>query len=92
MLKIRAYVVPMFVVYGMVRQVATSGYKKRVDAFELWRYLRLLRATWVERKTDKWVLEKIGSVLRLRKSMGGRKMRSFGRGDGADLQRPGSRI
>ena len=55
-----------------------SGDKKRVDAFELWCYRRLLRVSWKERKTNKWVLKKIGSVLMLRKSMGERKMRLFG--------------
>ena len=44
----------------------------------VWCYQRLLRVSWVERKTNKWVLEKIGSVLMLRKSMAERKMRFFG--------------
>ena len=56
----------------------TSGDEKRVDAFEMWCYRRLLRVSWTERKTNKWVLEKIGSVLMLRKSMSERKMRFFG--------------
>ena len=56
----------------------TSGDKKRVDAFELWCYPRLLRVSWTERKTNNWVVEKIGSVLMLRKSMSERKMRFFG--------------
>ena len=34
----------------------TSCDKKRVDAFELWCYQRLLRVSWVERKTNKWVV------------------------------------
>ena len=34
--------------------------------------------SWKERKTNKWVLEKIESVLMLRKSMAERKMRFFG--------------
>ena len=46
----------------------TVGDKKRVDAFEMWCYRRLLRVSWTERKTNKWVLEKIGYVLMLRKS------------------------
>ena len=46
--------------------------------FELWFYRRLLGVSWTERKTNKWVLEKIGSVLMLRKSMSERKMRFFG--------------
>ncbi len=38
----------------------TSGDKKRVDAFELWRYRRLLRVSWVERKTNEWVWRRLG--------------------------------
>ena len=65
-------------IYGCESWVMTSGDKKRVDAFELWCYRRLLRVSWVESKTNKWVLEEIGSVLMLRKSMAERKMRFFG--------------
>ena len=65
-------------IYGCESWAMTSGDKKRVDAFELWCYQRLLRVSWVERKTNKWVLEKIGPVLMLRKSMAERKMRFFG--------------
>ena len=38
------------------------------DAFELWCYRRRLRVSGMERKTNKWVLDKIGSVLMLRKN------------------------
>ena len=65
-------------IYGCESWTMISGDKKRVDAFELWCYRRLLRVSWTERKTNKWVLEKIGSVLTLRKSMAERKMRLFG--------------
>ena len=34
--------------------------------------------SWVERKTNKWVLDKIGSVFILGKSMAERQMRFFG--------------
>ena len=97
-------------IYDCESWAMTSGDKKRVDAFEMWCYRRLLRVSWTERKTNKWVLEKIGFVLMLRKSMSERNMRSFGHigrtvwrkdwckerwkasGQGADQQRPGSRI
>ena len=65
-------------IYGCESWAMTSGDKKRVDSFEMWCYRRLLRVSWTERKTNKWVLEKIGSVLMLRKSMSERKMRFFG--------------
>ena len=65
-------------IYGCESWAMTSGDKKRVDVFELWCYRRLLRVSWVDRKTNKWVLKKIGSVLMLRNSMAERKMRFFG--------------
>ena len=52
-------------IYGCESWAMTSGDKKRVDAFEMWCYRRLLRVSWTERKTNKWVLEKIGSVASL---------------------------
>ena len=65
-------------IYGCESWTMISGDKKCVDAFELWCYRILLRVSWKERKTNKWVLEKIGSVLTLIKSMEERKMRFFG--------------
>ena len=65
-------------IYGCESWTMISGDKKRVDALELWCYRRLIRVSWKERKTNKWVLEKIGSVLTLIKSMAERKMRFFG--------------
>ena len=65
-------------IYGCESRAMTSGDKKRVDAFEMWCYRRLLRVSWTEKKTNKWVLEKIGCVLMLRKSMSESKMRFFG--------------
>ena len=41
-------------IYGCESWAMTSGDKKRVDAFELWFYRRLLRVSWTERKTNKW--------------------------------------
>ena len=73
---LRATAFPL-AIYGCESWAMTSGDKKLVDAFELWCYRRLLRVSWTERKTNKWVLEKIGSVLMLRKSMAERKMRLF---------------
>ena len=55
-----------------------SGDKKRVGALDLLCYLTLLRVKWVERKTNKWVLDKIRYVLILRMSMAEREMRCFG--------------
>ena len=55
--------------YGCESRAMTSGDKKCVVTFELRCCRRLLRVSWVERKTANFVLDKIGSVLILRKGM-----------------------
>ena len=74
---LRATAVPI-AIYGCESWAMTSGDKKLVDAFELWCYRRLLMGLWMERKTNKCVLEKIRYVLMLTKSLAERKMRLFG--------------
>ena len=65
-------------IYGCESWANASGDKKRVDGFEMWCYRRLLRVSRMERKTNKWMREKIGSVLMLRKGTSDRNMRLFG--------------
>ena len=36
----------------------THGDMKRFDAFEHWCFRRLIGVSWMERKTNKWVLDK----------------------------------
>ena len=73
---IRATAFPI-AIYGCQSWTMTSGDKKRVGAFELWCYRRLRRVSWMESRANKWMLEKIGSVLTLRKSMSEKKVRFF---------------
>ena len=42
--------------------------ERRVDAFEMWCYRRVQRIPWTERKTNAWVLDKIGNRLMLSES------------------------
>ncbi len=44
----------------------------------MWSYHRVLRVSWKEKKTNAWVLEKVGSSLTLRRDISNRKMRFFG--------------
>ena len=44
----------------------------------MWSYRRVLRVSWKEKKTNVWVLEKVGSCLTLRRDISNRKMRFFG--------------
>ena len=64
--------------YGAESWAMKKNERKRVDAFEMWCYRRLLRVSWRERKTNAWVLEKIGSAMTLRSSIAQRKLRYFG--------------
>ena len=49
-----------------------------INAFEMWCYRKLLRVSWTEKRTNKWILEKIGSDLILLKNIAERKMKFFG--------------
>jgi len=33
--------------------------QRRIEAFEMWGFRRLLRIPWTQRKTDEWILEKL---------------------------------
>ena len=62
-------------IYGCESWAMTSCDKMRVDAFELWCYRRLLRVSWVDKKTNKCVLDKIGSVIDVEKEWAWRRGR-----------------
>ena len=64
--------------YGCESWVTSKSDRERIDAFELWAYRRILRVPWTAKKTNRWVLDTIGSDLVLRKQMAQRKMRFFG--------------
>ena len=64
--------------YGCESWAPTKSDFKRIDAFELWCYRRLLRVSWKEKKTNSWVLERIGSGLILNSKIRERKLRYFG--------------
>ena len=60
-LKVRFLMATAFpiAIYGCESWAMTSGDKKRVNAFEMWCYRRLLRVSWTERKTNKWVWRRL---------------------------------
>lgn len=64
--------------YGCESWAMTKGDEKRVDAFEMWAYRRLLRVSWRDRRTNGWVRNKIGVTRTLRQNIGLRKMQYFG--------------
>ena len=64
--------------YGCESWAPTKNDSKRIDSFEMWCYRRLLRISWQDKRTNEWVLEKIGSGLILRDLIRERKLKYFG--------------
>ena len=50
-------------IYGSESCTMQKAVERRVDAFEMWCYRRVLKIPWTERKTNAWVLDKIGNRL-----------------------------
>ena len=66
-------------IYGSESWTMQKADERRVDAFEMWcLYRRVLRIPWTERKTNAWVLDKIGNRLMLREMVRRRKLCFFG--------------
>ena len=51
--------------YGSECWVLKNMNKKKIEAFELWCYRRLLRISWTDKKTNDWVLNKMNVSKRL---------------------------
>ena len=64
--------------YGCESWAMTKIDRKRVDAFEMWCYRRLLQTTWKDKRTNTWILKRIGTDLHLRSGIIKRKYRYFG--------------
>ena len=79
-LKLRFLQATVFAIalYGSEAWALTKMNRKRIEAFEMWCYRRLLRVSWQDKRTNIWVLEQIGSELVLLKYIRERKLRYFG--------------
>ena len=64
-------------IYGSESWAMTKNDRKRVDAFEMWCYRRLLHVSWKDKKTNVWVLDKIGTDLTIRRGIMERKLKYF---------------
>ena len=64
--------------YGCESWSLTKNDRKRIDAFEMWCYRRLLRVSWKDKRTNIWVLEKICDKIVLLKNIRERKLRYCG--------------
>ena len=85
---VKAMVFPV-VMYGCESWTIKKAEHRRIDAFELWFWRRLLRVPWTARKSNQFILEEIspgcsleGLKLKLKLQYSGHLMRradSFGR-------------
>ena len=64
--------------YGSECWVLKNMDKKKIEAFELWWYRRLLRISWTDKKTNDWVLNKMDVNKRLLATINCRKMALLG--------------
>ncbi|XP_072402422.1 uncharacterized protein [Diabrotica undecimpunctata] len=56
---LKCYVFPVLL-YGMEAWTMTATLMKKVEAFEMWAYRRILRISWTEHVTNEEVLRRIG--------------------------------
>ena len=57
---VKAMVFPM-VMYGCESWTIKKAESRRIDAFELWCWTRLLRVPWTARRSNKFILKEISS-------------------------------
>ena len=64
--------------YGSESWTFSKKVMKKVEAFEMWTYRRLLRASWKDHKTNARILEELQTERMLMKQLRKRKLRYFG--------------
>ena len=64
--------------YGCESWAYSKKVTKKIEAFEMWTYRRLLRVSWRQHKTNAWILEQLRTKPMLVKQMRKRKMKHFG--------------
>ena len=74
---VKAMVFPV-VMYGCERWTIKKAEHRRIDAFELWYWRRLLRVPWTARKSKQSILEEISPEYSLEGLMLKLKLRYFG--------------
>ena len=66
------------VTYGSESWTIRKAERKRLDSFELWCWRRVLNISWIQRRTNRWVLETIQPKEPLEASIVRGKLRYFG--------------
>ena len=74
---VKAMVFPV-VIHGCERWTIKKAERRRIDAFELWCWRRLLRVPWTARRSNQCILEEISLEYSLEGLMLKLKLQSFG--------------
>ena len=74
---VKAMVFPV-VVYGCESWTVKKAERRRIDAFELWLWRRLLRVPWTARRSNQSILKKISPGISLEGMMLKLKLQYFG--------------
>ena len=74
---VKAMVFPV-VMYGCESWTVKKAERWRIDAFELWRWRRLLRVPWSARRSNQSILKEIGPECSLERLMLKLKLQYFG--------------
>ena len=74
---VKAMVFPV-VMYGCESWTVKKAERRRIDAFELWCWRRLLRASWTARRSNQSILKEISPGCSLEGMMLKLKLQSFG--------------
>ena len=74
--------------YGCESWTITKEIKRRLEAFEMWCYRRILKISWRDRVTNEEVLRRVGEKRKLYQSISRRKLKFAGhvmRGSGGEM-------
>ena len=74
---VKAMVFPV-VMYGFESWTVKKAEHRRIDAFELWCWRRLLRVPWTARRSNQSILKEINPVISLEGMMLKLKLQYFG--------------
>ena len=74
---VKAMVFPM-VVYGCESWTVKKAERRRIDAFEMWCWRRLLRVPWTARRSNRSILKEINPGISLKGMMLKLKLQYFG--------------
>ena len=75
---VKAMVFPVVIMYGCESWTVKKAERRRIDAFELWCWRRLLRVPWTPRRSNQSILKEISPEISLEGMMLKLKLQYFG--------------